>query len=494
MRILGLMTVYNESDIVGQVVAHLVSQGIELVIIDNGSTDGSYEICSEFLGKGVLAIEVFPTERFELQVILQRLHQMALAYQPDWGLLSGADEFLESPYRGLTLREAIQVEAEKGYNIIQFNNFEFYPTEKDEHSSEKDVRKRLRHYTWHDDYQYRCWKVYPGMTIHEAAGDIPKFPAGTENRVSPNKFVMRHYKIRSYEHGLRKVFAERLQRYSPELLKKGWHVHYRRFRTEREYFVIESSKLTRYDEDGSWNLTRTFDSSFGAWNPPTANERMLQLQNDLSERDGQIAHLNAAVSERDGQIAYLQRLVAALEREMRTISRSLIFRAMRSITGHIDRAFPDGTDRGALRRAVVAKLHAIADKGRSSSVKKDKQIARSELREIEPPPTAVRERQYVRWLEANDIDQVSSAQSEPRLGYDVILFPIIDWDFRYQRPQQICTQFAEDGHRVFYLKTDFEVRPGDPSRSPWVSQITKNVYEVALVSALSLVNTRKAAT
>jgi GT2 family glycosyltransferase/glycosyltransferase involved in cell wall biosynthesis len=332
------------------------------------------------------------------------------------------------------------------------------------------------------------------------------------------------------------VFAERLQRYSPELLKKGWHVHYRRFRTERGYFVIEPSKLTRYDEDGNWNLTRTFDSSFGAWNPPTANERMLQLQNDLSERDGRIARLDAAVSERDSQISHfqqeiaerdsqishfqqeiaerdsqishfqqeiaerdsqishLQRRVQFLEKDMETISQSLIFRALRFATSHIDRTFPDGTRRGALRRMVIAKLHAIADKGRSSSVKKDKQIARSELREIEPPPTAVRERQYVRWLEANDIDQVSSAQSEPRLGYDVILFPIIDWDFRYQRPQQICTQFAEDGHRVFYLKTDFEVRPGDPSRSPWVSQITKNVYEVALVSALSLVNTRKAAT
>jgi len=145
MRIVGMMTVYNESDIVEQTIDHLTSQGIQLVIIDNGSTDRSYEICSQFLGKGVLSIERLLTEKFEFQLILRKLHEMALEYNPSWELLSGADEFLESPYRGLTLNEAVQLEAQKNYNLIQFNNFEFWPTEKDYDSPEKDVRKRLRY-------------------------------------------------------------------------------------------------------------------------------------------------------------------------------------------------------------------------------------------------------------------------------------------------------------------------------------------------------------
>lgn len=40
-------------------------------------------------------------------------------------------------------------------------------------------------------------------------------------------------------------------------------------------------------------------------------------------------------------------------------------------------------------------------------------------------------------------------------AYDVVIFPIIDWAFRFQRPQQLATQFAENGHRVFYLGTTF---------------------------------------
>ncbi|WP_322799223.1 Gfo/Idh/MocA family oxidoreductase [Thermoflexus sp.] len=44
--------------------------------------------------------------------------------------------------------------------------------------------------------------------------------------------------------------------------------------------------------------------------------------------------------------------------------------------------------------------------------------------------------------------------------YDVIILPIIDWDFRYQRPQQIARQFANHGYRVLYGKTRFHKNPG----------------------------------
>ncbi|RCX16950.1 GT2 family glycosyltransferase [Fontibacillus phaseoli] len=38
--------------------------------------------------------------------------------------------------------------------------------------------------------------------------------------------------------------------------------------------------------------------------------------------------------------------------------------------------------------------------------------------------------------------------------YDIFRFPVIDWDFRWQRPQQISRQFAVHGKRVFYITTD----------------------------------------
>jgi glycosyltransferase involved in cell wall biosynthesis len=38
---------------------------------------------------------------------------------------------------------------------------------------------------------------------------------------------------------------------------------------------------------------------------------------------------------------------------------------------------------------------------------------------------------------------------------DIIVFPIIDWHDRFQRPQQISTRLASHGHRVFYLRSYF---------------------------------------
>jgi len=47
------------------------------------------------------------------------------------------------------------------------------------------------------------------------------------------------------------------------------------------------------------------------------------------------------------------------------------------------------------------------------------------------------------------------AVSESGRKYDVLVFPVIDWEYRYQRPQQLASQFAQDLHRVFYLSVGF---------------------------------------
>lgn len=271
MKIIGLIPVYNEVDIVGQVIEHLIGQGISLVILDNGSIDGSFELMQRYVGKGVLSLERLVTDKFETLLMWQMLHEMMLPYEPEWALRCSADEFLESPYRRMPLSKAIQLESEKGHNVIQFDNFEFFPTEKDSEDQETDVRQRLRFYSWHDDNQYRCSKVYahisPRGSVHKV--DLPK---GVRAKVSPNKFVLRHYRIRSYEHGLRKVFRERLPRVSSRMRAKGFNVHYDNFGSQRAFFVIDSRRLTRYEEDSNWNLTKTFDGTFGAWNPPTDRE------------------------------------------------------------------------------------------------------------------------------------------------------------------------------------------------------------------------------
>lgn len=61
-------------------------------------------------------------------------------------------------------------------------------------------------------------------------------------------------------------------------------------------------------------------------------------------------------------------------------------------------------------------------------------------------------------------------------GYDVLMLPIIDWEFRFQRPQQIATQLADHGHRVYYLRTTF----GNSGRAIEWSEIRDSVYNLKL--------------
>lgn len=282
MKIIGMIPVYNEADIIGSVVEHLLSQGIELVILDNGSSDGSYEICSQYIGKGVISVQKLVTEGMQWGLILESLYEMALRYKPDWALLSSADEFHESPYLGLTLEEAIQTEDRNGYNLIQFNNFEFWPTEQDYLSSEPDIRKRLRWYTWNDDLQFHCWKPIEGLTVRDGGGHYPIFPKDVKIRVSPNKYVMRHYRIRPYEHGLKKIFSERLPRYPEEERRKGWHRHYDKFGRDETFFIIDSRNLNKYEDDGVWFEKKTFDWTWGlqtkSWaKPPVPRSLSVQI-------------------------------------------------------------------------------------------------------------------------------------------------------------------------------------------------------------------------
>jgi GT2 family glycosyltransferase/glycosyltransferase involved in cell wall biosynthesis len=60
-------------------------------------------------------------------------------------------------------------------------------------------------------------------------------------------------------------------------------------------------------------------------------------------------------------------------------------------------------------------------------------------------------------------------------GYDVICLPVILWNARFQRPQQLMQQFAERGHRVFYATLGFRA-----GKKPYVWRRQRNVFGMIL--------------
>jgi len=66
----------------------------------------------------------------------------------------------------------------------------------------------------------------------------------------------------------------------------------------------------------------------------------------------------------------------------------------------------------------------------------------------------------------------------PKL-YDILCFANIEWAARYQRPQQLMSQFARAGHRVFYIVAS---RRPPHGASYALEQVADNIYQVALSS------------
>ena len=253
MKVLGLVHVYNERDIIEDFLDHMAKQQVPLIMVDNGSTDGTYEMIIENRSNIVLRHAQLKAPKFELVVLLRLLHAMAVQEKPDWLLLTDTDGFMEAPSG--TLREAIDAQDREGNNLIQFDTFEFWPTPLD--PPVKDVRQRFRYYSWHDRFHFRAWKHGPGIRIHPSGGHMPIFPKGMKVNLSPRRFIVRHYPIRGYDQGRRKV-AERLDRYSE--FDKGLFKmkKYSNYRDDSSYFIIDPARLNRYEEDGKWIEDRKF--------------------------------------------------------------------------------------------------------------------------------------------------------------------------------------------------------------------------------------------
>jgi hypothetical protein len=245
--VVAIIAAHNEADVIEHVVRDLIEQGVSVYFIDDDSTDGTREIVERYVGRGVLAVERLngTTGVFELARILTRKTQLAQTLDADWFINHDADEFRESPWPGMPLREAVAAVGELGYNAIDFALLDFWPVD-DGFRPGEDVRQHLRYFAYSQAYnrkQIRCWKRTSPVDLIASGGHEAAF----EGRdVFPLQFLLRHYPIRSEAHGRRKIFAERRDRFAPEELQRGWHIQYREY-AEGGSVLRPREALTLYD-------------------------------------------------------------------------------------------------------------------------------------------------------------------------------------------------------------------------------------------------------
>ncbi len=254
---LAIMPAFNEADVIGHAIGALVAHGVDVYLIDHESTDDTAAAATPWLGRGLIAIERFPddagySERNHGEMvwrdILRRVGEVSGEVESDWYLFVNADEFREAPWPATTLAGALAQVDELGYSAVNFELFDFRPTD-DRFEPGSDPRVHLRHYEppgRHDLLQVKAWKRQPHVVdlVHHGGHDV----LFEGKRVFPIPFLLRHYPIRSSAHGRRKVLAERLPRFAAEERAGGWHVQYDRYAAGSD-FLHDPSSLAEWDGD-----------------------------------------------------------------------------------------------------------------------------------------------------------------------------------------------------------------------------------------------------
>lgn len=269
LRVIALISSFNEGDVIGQVIGDLIGNGCEVYLLDNHSTDNTVEVASQWLGRGLIEIEAFPPgppadleKQYLWREILMRKSQLAVQLGADWIIHADADELRESPWPDMSLADAFGVVDSLGFNAVNFALFNFRPVD-DSFRPGDDLRQCFQFYEpgeWVNALQIKAWKN-TGVEVDLASSGGHNV-AFAERQVFPIPFILRHYPIRGSEHGRRKVLNERLPRYTRQERAAGWHNHYDAMASEGHSFLWQAQSLTRFDpgNERAELLARAFDA------------------------------------------------------------------------------------------------------------------------------------------------------------------------------------------------------------------------------------------
>lgn len=286
-KVLAIMHVYNEVDILEQTIQYLLGQGIDVYIVDNWSSDGSFEIASKLKNEypDRLYLERFPLEgykeshKYEWYKQLTRTEEISKQTEYDWYIHYDVDEIRVSPWKNVTLKDAFCYIDSLGYNCVENTVIDFRLTDMDEEIFNKNAFFEMRVSIYTE--QLKSWKKDDLIDLKESAGHKVHM---ANPRVFPLKILNKHFPMRSVRQASKKIFQERQKDYSQEEKKeKGWHTQYDRLKNEDD-LIYDKSDLLYWDDSAYEKYYITLFSecgldknrrTFGELEPDIQGKRLL---------------------------------------------------------------------------------------------------------------------------------------------------------------------------------------------------------------------------
>ncbi|AOZ00582.1 hypothetical protein BKK81_16040 [Cupriavidus sp. USMAHM13] len=171
-----------------------------------------------------------------------------------------------------------------------------------------------------------------------------------------------------------------------------------------------------------------------------------ELEASLQDKIRAIANLERRLAESDERLGQALALAEQRSRELALVYGSLSWK----VTGPLRLVWTPFVKArrtaGRLKR-FVASQGGLAQTGRKALAYSQREGVGGLLRQIKRkalPKAALSGARL-------DREAVVPAPIPPGTGEDVVFWGVIDWHFRFQRPQQLALGFAQRGHRVFYV-------------------------------------------
>jgi glycosyltransferase involved in cell wall biosynthesis len=263
MKVLAVLCIRNEAVHLRRCLGDLIASGVDVFLIDNGSTDASRRIASEFLGRGLVGIEDLAwTGEYSLPAILRAKQRVIAACDYDWIIHTDADEWLCSPVDGQPLFEGIAEADSAGYNCINFHEIVFVPLPGENFVGEDYAARMSTYYFFQPRYPrlQRAWARRADAYYGDSGGHRLR---GAGVKQYPKDFFLRHYIILSEPHARAKYLG---RPYSSEGLSRGWHKNKLTI-TADNLRVKQVPGLWRMDDPGKqhFNLSVPLRHHFWEW-------------------------------------------------------------------------------------------------------------------------------------------------------------------------------------------------------------------------------------
>ena len=245
---LAIIPCYNEEDIIVKTVSNLLEQGIDVHVLDNWSSDGSWNLLAKaFAENGRVSLSRFPHEAqrdFNLRNILSQIASIGAASKHDWILHVDADEELVSSIPGMTLLDFLTAADRSGYNVVDCTVLNFRPYRKSPLGKIFLDKWEFETSSWSQSIE-RAWKNSGfAVGLSKSGGHIVEVE---EKRLFPLNLAIKHFPLRSPSQARKKIFRDRLPRTKEERSLYGFHTHYDS-KKKWERFLWKQSLLKPWDE------------------------------------------------------------------------------------------------------------------------------------------------------------------------------------------------------------------------------------------------------